>query len=134
MILLEILSFFAFFKTASGQPPIEPIVSANATSVTAPVTLDAKWTGFNMGTFTVPHPPATTSDQQQQSQIAGGSTPVSVQMASSSTDKKTKSGKKSKVSSVPTQQQVYSAPITDASGESISNTILHFMNRRSLLI
>jgi hypothetical protein len=69
-----------------------------------------------MGTFTVPHPPATTSDQQ--SQIA--STPVSVQVASSSTDKKTKSGKKSKASSLPTQQQVYSAPNTDSSGELLS--------------
>lgn len=93
------------------------MVSAGPTSVAAPGTLDTKWSGFNMGTFTVPHPPATTGDQQQQPQISGGSLPVSVQLASSSADKKTKSGKKSKVASAATQQQMYSAPTTDASGK-----------------
>ncbi|KAK4030438.1 hypothetical protein OUZ56_023505 [Daphnia magna] len=53
----------------TGQAALEPMVSAGPTSVAAPGTLDTKWSGFNMGTFTVPHPPATTGDQQQQPQF-----------------------------------------------------------------
>lgn len=112
----------------TGQAALEPMVSAGPTSVAAPGTLDTKWSGFNMGTFTVPHPPATTGDQQQQPQISGGSLPVSVQLASSSTDKKTKSGKKSKVASAATQQQMYSAPTTDASGLAIGGIGLTGVN------
>lgn len=104
---------------AAGQSSAEQLVSANTTSTTAPLTLDAKWTGFNMGTFTVPHPPVSTSDQQQTPSTTGAA-PASGPLTASTTDKKTKGGKKSKAASIPTQQ-AYSA--SDASGKQLDNII-----------
>ena len=104
---------------APGQLANEPTASAASVSV-PPVALDAKWTGFNMGTFTVPHPPASAGDQQQPQTT--GATPA--QATSTSTDKKTKSGKKSKAASMQ-PQQVYT-PNTDASGKLSSALSLVF--------
>lgn len=67
--------------------------------------------GFNLGTFTVPQPPVT--GEQQQGAVGGI---VSQQSSASSTEKKNKTGKKSKVSSLPVQPPS-SVPVTDANGK-----------------
>jgi len=96
--------------SAPGQSVLESMLPANSAAVgtaQAPATL-----GFNLGTFTVPQPPVTS--EQQQLQGTPGATGSS-QLPSSSTEKKTKTGKKSKVSSLPVQSTV-SVPVTDANG------------------
>ena len=93
---------------APGQSVLESMLPANSAAVgAAPATL-----GFNLGTFTVPQPPVMSEQQQQQG--TPGATGSS-QQANSSTEKKTKTGKKSKVASLPVQPTV-SVPVNDANG------------------